>query len=408
MRKFWLNAVLWVAAASFGAIAINANAKETCFPSLLQFIDNEIELGRYPGAVVVVDRAGHRLIDSVRGSLTPGSDARMVRDAIFRIYSMTKPIVSAAAMVLVERGELLLDEPVSKYLPAFARVKVHTPAGLVPAKHPISIRDLLRHTAGLTYGFFGRGEVRAAYKAARLGNRRRTLEATTDAIANLPLEHQPGTTWEYSRASTVVGRVIEVVSGESLDTFLENHIFGPLGMEDTDFYIPPAKRARAAGDSAHLPRHFDKPLLLSGGGGLVSTMADYLSFLQMMRDGGVAPNGTRILTNSSVIEMRSDQLFADGIEPGKYYFIGPGHSFGLGFGVKTAMDEGARAGPVGSYYWSGYGGTSFWVDPANGLIGILLVQTRAQNRARQYQVRAHFYENYGLDGSRARDCLERE
>jgi len=402
-----LRKICLVVAMLFG-FATNADAKtnEACFPQLFSLIDSEIEAGTYPGATFVVDQGGEVIIDTQRGQLSPSSEMGMPDDAIFRIYSMTKPITSVAIMMLVERGEIALEDPLSNILPEFADMKVLTETGLVPAQSQMTIRDLLRHSSGLTYGFFGQSPARSAYLQAGIGSEPMTNAEFSQSIATLPLEHQPGTTWEYSRATDILGYVVEVVSGLTLDAFLKAEILMPLGMTDTDFYIPAAKQDRAAGDFIDLPDHFLKPVHLSGGGGMVSTAQDYLAFLRMLRNGGEL-NGTRLLSAESVAEMTKDQLFKNGIKPGTYYFVGPGHGFGLGFGIKLAEHEYAWPGPVGTYFWVGYGGTSFWVDPQNDLIAVFLVQTLTENLPRYAKVRGLFYADFGLNGIAAKDCISK-
>ncbi len=386
------------------ALTSQVSAKEACFPKLMALFDKEIAEELYPGVTMVAMQGDRVILDVRKGNLTPRRQKPMPGDAIFRIYSMTKPITSVAAMMLVEQGQLRLDDQVAKYIPGFANMKVQTAQGIVAADRKITIRDLLRHTSGLTYGFFGVGSVRVAYKAAGIGKSDvNNVQAVKD-LAALPLEHQPGTLWEYSRATDVLGHVIELVSGQSLDEFLKARILVPLGMSDTDFNVPVNKQDRAAGDSFKLPDHFSEPAYLSGGGGLVSTAADYMSFLRMLAKGGTH-NGVSLLSASTVKEMRTDQLFGNGIKPGYYYFVGLGHGFGHGFGVKLAMDENAWPGPVGTYFWLGYGGTSFWIDPVNDLAVVFLVQTLSENLKRYAQVRGRFYADFGLDGSSAATCL---
>lgn len=383
----------------------SAAAMERCFPKLHELFSSEIETEVYPGVIMIVDHGGDTIIKTAMGNQSPDDAKPMSLDSIFRIYSMTKPVTSVAVMMLVEEGKLKLEDHLMDYLPEFAEKRVQVSNRVKSSEAPITIRDLLRHTSGLTYGFFGEGSVREQYKAAEIGNSKRTLAEDVAAIAAIPLEHEPGIKWEYSRATDVLGRVIEVVSGMPLDSFFEERILGPLGMVDTSFNIPEEKRERAAGDSVGLPNFFERPANLSGGGGLVSTASDYLTFLRLLRNGGEV-NGVRLLSEEAIRWMTSDQLFGNGIKPGKYYFVGWGHGFGLGFGVKIAEHEKAWPGPVGSYFWLGYGGTSFWIDPSNDLIGLVLLQGLHKNLPRYWLVRELFYTDYGQDGSKAASCLD--
>lgn len=345
-----------------------------------------IDKGMMPGAVIMLIRDGEVAHLSTLGQLTPDGP-EMPEDAIFRIYSMTKPIVSAAAMMLVEEGRLLLDAPVATYIPEFAKMTVAT--GEVdsdgnpvtrPATRTMTVRDLLRHSSGLTYGFFGAGPAREAYNKANVADLELTGLEQAKLLATLPLEHEPGTTWEYSRSTDVLGGVIEAVTGQPLGDVLKARIFEPLGMEDTDFYVDDeAKYGRIAEsypDHAKIgpfdlfdPR--DRKPSQSGGGGLVSTADDYALFAQMMLNGGEL-NGTRILAPKTVQLMTANHL--DGIAPGKYYLPGDGYGFGLGYGVRTS--EGAPSfGSLGEYYWGGAAGTYYVTDPQEDFIALLMIQS---------------------------------
>lgn len=311
----------------------------------------------------------------------------MSEDSIFRIYSMTKPIVSAAAMMLVEEGRLILNAPVATYIPEFAQMTVAT--GEVdgdgnpvtkPATRAMTVQDLLRHTSGLTYGFFGAGPARDAYNKAGVANPELSGLEQAKLLATLPLEHEPGTTWEYSRSTDVLGGVIEAVTGAPLGEFLKARIFDPLGMEDTDFYVDDASKhgriAEAFPDHAKIGPFdmFDPRARMpsqSGGGGLVSTAHDYALFAQMMLNGGEL-NGTRLLAPKTVQLMTANHM--NGITPGKYYLPGAGYGFGLGYGVR--VDEGAPSfGSVGEFYWGGAAGTYYLTDPQEDFIALLFIQS---------------------------------
>ena len=307
----------------------------------------------------------------------------MTPDTIFRIYSMSKPITTVAAMMLVEEGKLQLDDPLSKYIPAFADVKVGVETkgedgkmhlDLVAAKRPITIQDLMRHTSGLTYGFFGEGLVKKAYVDANLGAGDPDLAEFTDRLAKLPLAYQPGTTWDYSQSTDVLGRVIEVVSGKSLYQFEKERLLDPLGMKDTGFYVTdPAKQPlvaepfpndRTIGAGAEMgdPRVAQK--MESGGGGMVSTIDDYARFAQMILNGGTL-DGKRYLSPKTVAYMGSNHIGpGSGVMPGPYYLPGPGFGFGLGFAVRTEAGVVPVEGSVGEMNWSRRGRDDLLGRPA--------------------------------------------
>ncbi len=353
----------------------------------------DVDRGRLPGAVLVLARHGRiALMESV-GKLDPARDVPMALDAVFRIYSMTKPIVSVAVMMLIEQGRLKLADPVHLHLPEFAnqQVAVQTPGGttLRPVQRAATVQDLLRHTAGLTYEFLGDSPVQQLYRQENMGARERSNAAFSQALAALPLMFEPGSVWAYSRATDVLGRLIEVITGQSLAEHLQQAILAPLGMNDTAFEVPEADHARIAEPFAHDPdggipmRLIDPretPALHSGGGGLMSTAADYARFLQFMLNKGEL-GGVRLLGPRTVDFMTADHL---GPIPGNDpSLLPPGHGFGLGFAVRTAAGQAPMPGSVGTFHWSGIGGTSFFVDPAEQLFGIFLAQ--APNQREHYR-----------------------
>lgn len=353
---------------------------------------SDIARGRVPGAVALVGRHGRIAYFESFGQRdpaagVPASGNPASKDTIFRIYSMTKPVVSVAAMMLWEEGRFLLDDPIGKYLPELGDMKVAQQGEgslePVPAARKITIQDLLRHTSGLTYEFRGNGPVHKMYMAAKIYSRNQTNAEQTAALGKLPLIHQPGTRWEYSRSTDVLGRLIEVLSGMSLGTFLQNRIFGPLGMVDTAFHVPPEKHSRLAeafakdpdsGGTVQLLDVRSAPKFESGGGGLVSTAADYARFLQLMLDRGTL-QGTRLLSRKTVELMTADHL---GPITGASDLLVPGYGFGLGFAVRMHAGIATMPGSVGQYFWGGLAGTTFWVDPAENLFAILLIQAPGQ------------------------------
>ena len=361
---------------------------------LVQALQAEVDRNRLPGAVVLLARHGRVVLNAGVGTLDPARDLPMTPDAIFRIYSMTKPVVSVATMMLVEQGRLLLSDPVAKHLPEFSgqQVAVETPDGLQlqPVAQPATVQDLLRHTAGLTYEFLGEAPVQRLYAQAQMGSRERSNAEFSRTLAALPLFRQPGTEWAYSRATDVLGRLIEVITGQPLGRYLQDAILRPLGMHDTGFAVPPAQHGRIAEPFAHDPdggtpmRLIDpreQPALEMGGGGLMSTVGDYARFLQCLLNGGVL-DGMRLLSPRTVEYMTSDHLGTLTCAPGDP-LLPPGHGFGLGFAVRTAPGVSHMAGSVGTYHWSGIGGTSFFVDPAEDFFGIFLAQ--APNQREHYR-----------------------
>lgn len=354
---------------------------------LMQVLQAEVERGRLPGAVVLLARRGRVALFESLGQRDPASGEPMPRDAVFRIYSMTKPIVSVAVMMLVEQGRLLLSDPVEKHLPEFKGQQVAVDTGdgvrLEPVTRPATVQDLLRHTAGLTYEFLGTAHVQRLYAQAEIGSRERSNAEFSRTLAAMPLFLQPGTRWAYSRATDVLGRLLEVLTGRPLGQHLREAILGPLGMHDTAFVVPQADHRRIAEPFAHDPdggiplRVLDPrqpPAMESGGGGLMSTAADYARFLQCLLNGGEL-DGTRLLGPHTVTFMTADHL---GGIPSDDPLLPPGHGFGLGFAVRTATGLATMPGSVGTCHWGGIAGTTFFVDPAEGFFGILMVQAPNQ------------------------------
>jgi CubicO group peptidase (beta-lactamase class C family) len=351
-------------------------------------IGEGIERRRFPGAVSLIARRGELAWFNVQGKLDPQSDHAMPGDAIFRIYSMTKPIVSVAIMMLVEEGKLLLSDPLEKYIPEFAKPKVaiETAVGLdyVASGRSIMVHDLLRHTSGLAYDFVATGAVQKLYAEAGLRRRNRTNEDFCRTLAGLPLYRQPGTSWDYSVSTDVLGRLIEILSGKSLGEALREKILMPLGMNETDFFVPAEKHGRIAEPFAkdpmtgELPGVFEPrkvPEFQSGGGGLVSTAHDYARFLQMLLNGG-SLGDVRILGRKTVELMTSNHL-AGNVAVGSD-LLPPGYGFGLGFAVRTEQGLNSGAGSVGQYFWGGIAGTTFFVDPREEFFALSLIQAPAQ------------------------------
>jgi CubicO group peptidase (beta-lactamase class C family) len=347
----------------------------------------EVQCKRVPGAVALVARRGRVAFFESFGQRDPAAGAPMMKDSIFRIYSMTKPITSVAAMMLWEEGRFLLSDPIVKYLPELADLEVAIGHGgmveRVPLERAITIQDLLRHTSGLTYEFRGPGPVQKMYAAAKIARRSQSNADQVASLSRLPLLHQPGTRWEYGRSTDVIGRLVEVLSGQTLREFFEQRILGPLGMVDTAFHVPERHHSRLAeawpldpdtGLAVQLLEVRDPPNFESGGGGLVSTAGDYARFLQMLLDLGTF-DGQRFLSRKTIELMTADHL---GPMTGAPDLLLPGHGFGLGFAVRLHTGIAHVPGTIGQYFWGGLAGTTFWVDPAEQLFAVLLIQAPGQ------------------------------
>ena len=368
--------------------------QRTC--RLVDALQAEVDRQRLPGAVVLIARQGKLALFESLGLLDPATGVPMTRDAIFRIYSMTKPVVSVAAMMLMEQGRLLLSDPVAKYLPEYANQKVARQVeGVVhlqEVRQLATVQDLLRHTAGLTYEFMGSSSVQRQYAQSRIGSRERSNAEFSRQLAALPLMFEPGTAWEYGRSTDVLGRLVEVVSGTTLGTYLREHIFEPLGMEETWFSVPQQHQYRIAEPFARDPdgamqmRLVDlreDPVMESGGGGLASTALDYARFLQFMLNRGEL-DGVRLLGSRTVAYMTSDHLGSIPVNSGASRELLPlGYGFGLGFAVRKETGLATEPGSVGAYYWGGMAGTTFFVDPAEDLFACLMLQ--APNQREHYR-----------------------
>ncbi len=371
-------------------------------PALKEFVDS----GKVSGIYAVIARHGHIGYERTLGWKDVGRRERLRRDAIFRIYSMTKPVTAVGVLRLVEQGKVGLDDPVSKYIPSFAEVKVFAggtadaPILTAPAT-PITVRQLLNHTSGLAYGLTA-GPANTIFTRAKLYDASRTLEQFADSLARLPLLFSPGTRWSYSSGIDVAGRVIEVASGQTLDRFLDEQIFQPLGMRDTGFRIRPETRDRLAtvyttGPDGALQEVGGDGLMLMfepearflwGSGGLLSTPDDYLRFAQMLLNGG-ALGETRILRPETVALMTSNTLPPEMTPVSSGALRDPTYGFGLGVAVKSDTAGATRPGPAGLFRWSGYLGTYFWVDPANNLVAMVWTQLSPGSR---YPLEATFQE----------------
>jgi CubicO group peptidase (beta-lactamase class C family) len=348
----------------------------------------EIDKGTIPGVTVLVARRGQVGWFEALGKQSPAGSAPMALDSIFRIFSMTKPIVSVGIMALVEDGHLLLSDPVAKFISEFADQKVGLVSGdkleLVPPKRPMTVQDLLRHTSGLTYEHQGDGPVHKLYQESRVRSRKITNAEHAALVASFPLVCHPGDEFNYSRSTDILGRIIEIVSGKSLGTFLTERILAPLQMTETAFSTSESNANRLAqpfeadpwtGDKVALFNMLEQPIMESGGGGLVSTTMDYARFALMLRNGGTL-DGSRIIGRKTLELMASDHLGPHVVTNGT--LLSPGHGFGLGFAVRREAGIAPFPGSAGQYFWSGIAGTFFWIDPKEDLFTVFMSQGPGQ------------------------------
>ena len=355
----------------------------------------QIEQNLFPGAVTLVARHGKVVHYEAHGFMDAGKSKPMTKDALFRLASMTKPIVTAAAMMLVEQGKMNLHEPITKWLPELKDLKVETATGDVPLARPIWVQDLMRHTAGFVYsGAAKSARIKKMYEDGNIEARETDITGD-DMLKNLgqiPLAHQPGTYWEYAITVDVLGLLIERVTHKPLDAVLRELLLDPLGMKDTTWWVAPENTARIAEalDADPLKagmlksyRIYSNPLgksYFKGGAGLVGTAADYLKFAQMMVNGG-SYAGKRYLSKKTVQLMLSNHTV--GMGGTTIGTTGPGYGFGLGFAVRLDEGMGWAPGSKGDAMWAGAWGTSFWIDPKEDLVGVFMAQapsTRIHSR----------------------------
>jgi CubicO group peptidase (beta-lactamase class C family) len=403
------TAVRWIAApllllwfATSGALPVDAQGLPTAkpeevglsseklariVPAMRQFVDDH----KLPGVITLVARRGKVVHFECVGQRDIEADKPIEPDTIFRIYSMTKPMTTAAMMMLYEEGKFKLDDPVSQYIPEFKALTVYErdengEFQRVPTDREMTIRDLMRHTSGLTYGFFGATPVDKMYVEADVLSRTGNLRDMIHKLSDLPLLFQPGTRWQYSVAVDVQGHLVELFSGKTLDEFFQDRIFEPLKMQDTGFYVASDKLDRFAAnygpgedggltpiDPLEKSPYRASPTFYSGGGGLVSTTSDYVRFCQMMLNGGQL-EGVRLLKPQTVAQMTKNQLPEELIPIGVSLLRLKGTGFGLGFSVKVRVDDSEPAGAVGEYGWGGAASTSFFISPNEELIGVAMTQ----------------------------------
>jgi CubicO group peptidase (beta-lactamase class C family) len=410
---FAATAVIPTAGKSESAVAPAPTFSRESLDRLGGFIRNEITTGKIPGGILLIQQHGKPVDFESFGQRDAEAGLPMTPDTIFQVYSMSKAVTSVAVMMLVDDGKLSIDDPVSKYIPAFADAKVgvdesdeagQPPLRLVPPKRPITIRDLLRHTSGIIYGFYNEGIVQKLYNNPDLYKGDFDNSEFAERIAKLPLADHPGTRWAYGHSTDVLGRVVEVVSGQTLFQFEKQRLFDPLGMRDTNYFVadktkwpliakplPPDRfTSPLAGIlDPTVPRRFE-----SGGAGLNTTIGDYARFLQMLLNKGEL-NGKRYLKPETVALMTSDQIGPEtGILHDPFYFPSPNSGFGLGFAVRTSPPPGTTW-PLGEYRWDGAGGAFYFVDPVDDMFAIFMVASRTQGGRIQLALKTIMYEALG-------------
>lgn len=388
---FQLLVVFLIAANSFADELPTATPESVGMSSeklvqVSEVMNMQVADAKIAGGVVIVARDGKVVFFESYGKRDLAAEKPMQKDTIVRLYSMTKSIATAAALMLAEEGQLEIDAPASKYIPALANVKVWTKDGLVPPKRPIIVADLMRHTAG--FGRSGNDPVGKAMAAAKLSDAE-NLEDYVNRLASVPLAYHPGEQWIYSNSIDVLGLVIQKTSGKPFGEFLQQRIFDPLGMKDTGFHVPKGKRNRFAVNYSRSQdglkpikaygtneKYYSPPKVESGGGGLVGTAGDYMRFLLMVSNGGTW-DGKQYLSPKSIELMTSDQLPRQAFPIGFGKQVRHGVGFSFGFSVRTADTEWDKAGRVGEYGWGGAASTHYWVSPNDdGLIVVTLEQIR--------------------------------
>jgi CubicO group peptidase (beta-lactamase class C family) len=377
-----------------------------------EFFNNEVATGKIPGAIVLIRQHGKPVYHQSFGVQDVESKAPITDRTIFRLFSMTKAITSVAAMTLLDEGKLKLDEPVSKYIPSFTNVKVGIEKKaddgtktleLVPPNRPPTVLDLMRHTSGITYGFYGDSLVRKAYAAANLYAGDFDLAEFAERIAKLPLHNQPGSLWQYGHSTDVLARIMEIVSGKSLLEIEKEKLLDPLGMNDTRFFVTdPEKQKLLAqpmpNDSDFRVGRENRPEIAkkweSASGGMVSTMSDFSRFAQMLLDGGKF-EGKTYLSPKAFEMMTTDHVGpGSGVERDYFYFPGDGFGFGLGLAVRTDPGNAKPPPPgsLGELKWDGASGCYFVIDRKQDMFFVLLEQTPTQRQRIQRTLKQLIYE----------------
>lgn len=374
---------MMASAAFFSSFAAAESIAQPRLDYLTKAMQAQIADGKLGGIETLVYQDGKVVHRERAGYQNLASETPLREDALYKIFSMTKPVTGVAMLILHEEGKYQLDDPVENYIPEFKDMRVAKGEGAdgkpvtEPATHPVTIRELMTHTGGFTYGRFSQSQVDSMYVEADVLAPESTLADMVDKLAEIPLRQQPGTLWHYSVSVDVQARLVEILSGQPFDEFLKERIFAPLGMKDTDFYAPQDKAERLA--TTYHPTEdglkpvsnapfLTKPSFLNGGGGLVSSTSDYLRFARMLLNGGEL-DGVRLLKPETVRMMASDQL-PEGVEGPNW---APGNRFGLNVAVVTDSEKAGHL-PVGTYWWWGIQGSWVWIDPANGIITLGMMQ----------------------------------
>jgi CubicO group peptidase (beta-lactamase class C family) len=412
-----VSAILPAAADDFSSegsfdIPAGAHFNKDKLARVTEFFKNEVDTGKIPGAIVLIQQHGKPVYHEFFGVQDVVSKAPMTDQTIFRLFSMTKAITAVSSMILLQEGKIKLDDPVSKYIPSFANVKVGvekkgadgTPTlELVPPNRPMTVKDLMTHTSGVTYGFYGDSLVRKAYKAADIYGGDFDLAEFAERIAKLPLHNQPGGLWQYGHSTDILARVMEVASGKSLSQFEKENLLDPLGMKDTSFFITdPEKIKRMAepmpNDSDFRVGRINDPTKVkkweSASGGMVSTMGDYGRFVQMLLNGGTF-EGKTYLKPETFKMMATDQIGpGSGVDRDYFYFPGDGFGFGLGLAVRTDAGNAKPPAPgdIGELKWDGASGCYFVVDPKEDMFFVLMEQTPSQRQRIQRRLKLLIYE----------------
>jgi CubicO group peptidase (beta-lactamase class C family) len=418
LRLLTCGLLLTVAAASTaradGAYEVPAGAHFNAdkLAKVGEFFKNEVATGKIPGAIVLIQQHGKPVYHEAFGVQDVVSKAPITDKTIFRLFSMTKAITAVVSMTLLQEGKIKLDDPVSKYIPSFANVKVgwekkaedgSATLELVPPNRPMTVLDLMRHTSGITYGFYGDSLVRKAYRAANIYQGDFDLAEFADRLAKLPLHDQPGTLWNYGHSTDVLARVMEVASGKSLYALEKEKLLDPLGMADTSFFVTDPDRIKRMAqpmpnDSDFRVGRENDPTKVkkweSASGGMVSTMADYARFVQMLLNGGTFEGKTYL--SPETFKMMSTDHIGPGAGVGRDFFYFPGDGFGFGLGLAVRTDPGnARPPPpgdLGELKWDGASGCYFVVDRKQDMFFILMEQTPSERQRIQRTLKQLIYE----------------
>jgi CubicO group peptidase (beta-lactamase class C family) len=418
LRSLMSGALLAIAAAASASaqgsfdIPAGAHFNPEKLERVSEYLRDEVATGKIPGAIVLLQQHGKPVYHQFFGVRDVATKEPMTDDTIFRLFSMTKAITSVAAMILIDEGKLKLEDPVAKYIPSFANMRVGVEKkaengekvlDLVPLDRPITIFDLMTQTSGIPYGFYGNSLVRKAYTKAKIYDGDFDNAEFAERIARLPLEVQPGTLWDYGHSTDILGRIIEIISGKSLLGFEKEKLLDPLGMTDTTFYVTdPAKKKLIAMPMPNDPDfrvgfigYADVPTKWeSGGGGMVSTMADLARFSQMLVNGG-SLEGRQYLSPATFELMASDHIgLRTGVARDLQYYPGDGFGYGLGLGVRTdpGLANPPPPGSLGELKWDSASGCYFVIDRKQDLFFILLQQTPSQRTIIQPAVKRRIYE----------------